>query len=250
MWDKELELAKRAAAYAGAFLRKREEIHVDSSEGKDLKLSSDKRSEKMIMDILAESGIPVLSEEYGFKGAKGELCWIVDPLDGTVNYYKGLDDFACVSVALWQKDRPVLGVVYRFQTEELFYGVVNGGAYLNGAPIRPSSVTKTAQAVMATGFPVKRAYDTDSLMGFVRQVQSFKKVRMLGAAAIMGTFVACGRLDAYFEDEIMIWDVAAAAAIVNAAGGAAVLEVLEENKCLCKCFGTRELMEDFYAEGL
>ena len=71
---------------------------------------------------------------------------------------------------------------------------------------------------MATGFPVKRTYDTKSLMLFIKQIQNFKKVRMFGAAAIMGTFVACGRVDAYFEDEIMIWDVCAAVALTNAAG--------------------------------
>ena len=87
------------------------------------------------------------------------------------------------------------------------------GAFLNGEKITPSDITDTSQAVMATGFPVKRSYDTDSLSKVVRQVQCFKKVRMLGAAAIMGTFVSCGRLDAYFEDEIMLWDVAGAVAL-------------------------------------
>lgn len=250
MWNKELELAKKAAKAAGDFLKKREGIHVDALEGKDIKLSSDKMSEKMIFDILEESGIPVLSEEFGFKGQQGECCWIVDPLDGTINYFKGLDEFACVSVALWVKDRPVLGAVYRFMRDELFWGMEGDGAFLNGEKIKPSDITDTSQAVMATGFPVKRSYDTDSLSKFVRQVQCFKKVRMLGAAAIMGTFVSCGRLDAYFEDEIMLWDVAGAVAIVNAAGGAVSLEILDGNKCLCKCFATRELMEDYYAKSL
>lgn len=250
MWDRELVLAKKAAKSAGEFLRKRENIHVDALDGKDIKLSSDKMSEKIIMDVLEESGLPVLSEEYGFKGEEGEQYWIVDPLDGSLNYFKGLDEFACVSVALWQKDRPVLGVVYRFMKDEMFYGCEGKDAYLNGEKIRPSDVRETSQAVMATGFPVKRSYDTKSLEKFVRQIQGFKKVRMLGAAAIMGTFVSCGRLDAYFEDEIMLWDIAGAMAIVNAAGGATSLELTDEHKCLCKCFATRALMEDYYAKGL
>ena len=212
MWTKELELAKKAAKTAGEFLKKREGIHVDALEGKDIKLSSDKMSEKIII--------------------------------------KGLDELACVSVALWAKDKPVLGAVYRFMKDELFYGAEGEGAFLNGESIKPSSVQETSQAVMATGFPVKRSYDTESLSKFVKQVQCFKKVRMLGAAAIMGTFVSCGRLDAYFEDEIMLWDIAAAVAIVNAAGGATSLELLDNNKCLCKCFATRGLMEDYYAKSL
>lgn len=248
--SKELELAIRAAKCAGEYLKKRESIHVDALEGKDIKLSSDKMSEKIIMEILEESGISVLSEEYGFKGADKDSYWIIDPLDGTINYYKGFDEIACVSIALWRNHRPVLGVVYRFVMDELFYGEEGYGAYLHGQPISPSKITETSQAVMATGFPVKRAYDTESLSQFVRQVQHFKKVRMLGAAAIMGTFVACGRFDAYFEDEIMLWDVAAAVAIVNAAGGSTVLTLLEDNKVICKCFATVALREDYYAKGL
>lgn len=246
----ELQLAIQAAKEAGEFLKKREDIYVDALVGKDIKLSSDKMSEKIIMDILEESGIPILSEEYGFKGQEGRKCWIIDPLDGTINYYKGMDEMACVSIALWIDDKPILGVVYRFMRNELFYGEEGLGAYLNDQYIKPSDIKCTEHAIMATGFAVKRAYDTESLMQFVKQVQHFKKVRMLGAAAIMGTFVACGRFDAYFEDEIMIWDVSAAVAIVNAAGGVGVISVLADSKCICKCFATKELMEDYYAKGL
>ncbi len=248
--SKELELAKKAAKAAGEFLKKREKIKIDSLEGKDIKLSSDKLSEKIIMDILEESGIPVLSEEYGFKGEEGQLCWIIDPLDGTINYFKGMDEMACVSIALWKEDRPVLGVVCRFMKDELYYGGEGLDACMNDVPIHPSDIRQTENAVMATGFPVKRAYDTESLSQFVKQVQYFKKVRMLGAAAIMSTFVACGKFDAYFEDEIMLWDVAAGVAIVNAAGGSTVLKPLQDNKVICKCFATKELMEDYYAKGL
>ena len=248
--SKELELAVRAAKMAGEFLKKRENIHVDAMEGKDIKLSSDKMSEKIIMDLLDESGISILSEEYGFKGDESKLCWIIDPLDGTINYFKGMDEMACVSIALWKENKPVLGVVYRFMKDELFYGEEGKGAFLNGKEIHSSDIRETGQAVMATGFPVKRAYDTESLTQFAKQVQNFKKVRMLGTAAIMGAFVACGRFDAYFEDEIMLWDVAAAVALVNAAGGSTTLELLNDSKCICKCFATKALMEDYYAKGL
>lgn len=248
--SKELELAIRAAQEAGNFLKQRKDIQVDAVEGKDIKLSSDRMSEKIIMDILGENEISILSEEYGFKDEKSKLCWIIDPLDGTINYYRGMDEMACVSIALWKDARPILGVVYRFMCDELFYGEEGSGAFLNGKAIKTSDTKKTEQAIMATGFPVKRAYDTESLSKFVLQVQNFKKVRMLGAAAIMGTFVACGRVDAYFEDEIMLWDVAAAVALVNAAGGSTVLELLNDSKCICKCFATKALMEDYNAKGL
>lgn len=248
--SRELELAIQAAKAAGSFLQKREQIYVASMEGKDIKLSSDQLSEKIIMDILEPSGISVLSEEYGFKGQESRYCWIVDPLDGTINYFKGMDELSCVSIALWKDEKPVLGVVYRFMVDELFYGEEGFGSWCNNSKVFPSSITETTNAVMATGFPVKRAYDTGSLQEYIKQVQYFKKVRMLGSAAIMGTYVACGRIDAYFEDEIMVWDVAAAVAIVNAAGGMSSLEMLEDSKCNCKCFATRQLMEDYRAKGL
>ena len=103
---------------------------------------------------------------------------------------------------------------------------------------------------MATGFPVKRDYSEGSLLSFVKQVRRFKKVRMLGAAALMSVFVACGRLDAYFEEDIMLWDVAAAMAIVKAAGGVVYYQARDDNKCVFRCFSTCELMEDYSAEGL
>lgn len=246
----ELNLAIRAAKEAGDFLKKKEKIRINTMEGKDIKLSSDKMSEKIIMEILENSGIPILSEEYGFKGKVGTQYWIVDPLDGTINYFRGVDELACVSIALWKMDKPVLGVIYRFATNELFYGEEGYGAYCNGKKIITSGIDEIEQAVMATGFPVKRAYDTESLTCFVKQVQYFKKVRMFGAAAIMGSFVACGRVDAYFEDDIMIWDVAAAVALVRAAGGVVHLELLNDSKTICKCFANSKLMEDYYAKGL
>lgn len=248
--SKELKLAIRAAIEAGDYLKKRENIHADSIDGKDIKLSSDKNSEKIIMEILDESGIAILSEEYGLKGQKGDTFWVIDPLDGTMNYYRGLDELSCVSVSLWRDGYPILGVVNRFMVSELFYGEKGFGAYLNDEPIYTSNIKITNQAIMATGFPVKRAYDTKSLSGFVEQIQNFKKVRMLGAAAIMSTFVACGRFDVYFEDEIMLWDISAGVAIVEAAGGETVLELLDDNKCICKCFATHALKEDYYAKGL
>lgn len=250
MYSVEMELAKKAAVEAGRFLKERKNIVIEDLSGKDLKLSSDKSSEKIILDILEGSNLPILSEEGGSPKPLGDKYWIVDPLDGTVNYYKGIDGLACVSIALWDSHKPVLGVVYRFMAEELFYGSLGNGAYLNGEALNPSQVHKVSHAVLATGFPVQRSYDEESLGRFIKKVQVFKKIRMLGAAAIMGVFVACGRVDAYMEEEIMLWDVCAAVAIVNAAGGAAELEVRENNKCLCRCFASKGLQEDYYAQGI
>ena len=250
MYDKEFKDAKNAALKAGEFLLSREDVHIDSDEGKDIKLSSDKGSERILMEELKPFEYSILSEEFGLQDKGTELCWIIDPLDGTMNYSRGLDDLACVSVALWKRTEPILGVVYRFKADEMFTGLVDSGAWMNDIPIKPSSAVKPQDAVLATGFPVKRAYDNDSLSSFIKNVQRFKKIRMLGAAAIMGTLVACGRIDAYMEEDIMLWDIAAATAIVKASGGCSRLEIRDENKCLCQLFATHELMEDFLNEGV
>lgn len=249
MYSSELELAKEAVLQAGGFLKRRQDMEVDDFSGKDIKLSSDRQSEKIIMDVLKNSGIPILSEEYGTTEDLGSRYWVVDPLDGTINYFKGIDELSCISVALWDQDRPVIGVIYRFMLDELFYGLVGKGAYKNEEVMHPSSVEKISEAVLATGFPVKRAYDTESLSRFIHKVQCFKKIRMLGAAAIMATFVACGRFDVYYEEEIMLWDVSAAVAIVNASGGYAEIKKLDDNKCICSCFASKALWEDYHAQG-
>lgn len=250
MYNFELELAKKASVQAGNLLKKRQNMEIDDFSGKDIKLSSDKLSEKVIMEILKDSNIPILSEEFGVTGELGGKYWVVDPLDGTINYFKGIDEFSCVSVALWDQGGPVVGVVYRFMSDELFYGEIGKGAYLNGEALCPSNIKKISEAVLATGFPVKRSYDEESLSSFIRKVQQFKKIRMLGAAAIMGTFVACGRVDVYYEEKIMLWDISAAVAIVNAAGGCAEIKILDDNKCICRCFASKALQEDYYAQGI
>jgi len=245
-----LDIAKTAAKKAGDFLRERDRISVDSSEGRDIKLSSDILSESIIVETLSPTGLPVLSEESHLTGDFSDLFWIVDPLDGTMNYYKGMDDLACVSIALWRGDSPVLGVINRFARDEVFAGIVGGSAELNGMAICPSDVGKTEQAVIAAGFPVKRDYSEESLMRFLRLIGRFKKVRMLGSAALMAVFAACGRVDAYFEEGIMLWDIAAAAAIAEAAGCATFCDRLEGYSRVYRCFANKRLMEDFNAKGV
>ena len=253
MYQNELDLAIKAARAAGSILRERNDISINSAVGKDLKLSSDKKSEKIIIDILREgSDYPVLAEESGYIGTQDRCgCrWIVDPLDGTINYYKNMEELTCISIALWDETTPVLGVIYRYSMDEMYWGVVGTGAYCNGIAISPSQTRKICDAVIATGFPTHWDYSIDSLQSFFSTVQQFKKVRMLGAAAIMGAFVAIGKVDVYYEDHIMLWDIAAASAIVIASGGVARVKLLENNMCICKLFANQELMEDFYAKGL
>lgn len=222
-----LDVAATAATEAGRLLLelRRKPVEVLSEAAHDIKLKADQLAEGRILDVLRERmPLPVLTEESGEHGAVEENArmWVVDPLDGTFNYSRGMP-LCCSSVGLWEGGQPVLGAVYNFFSDELFTGIVGRGAWLNGKPIAVSGVRAVAQASLATGFPHHQDKSDAPLLAFVRQVQTFKKIRMLGSAALMGAHVACGWLDAYLEDDIWLWDVAAAAAICRAAGASVSL---------------------------
>jgi myo-inositol-1(or 4)-monophosphatase len=221
-FETELALAVEAALAAGAHLHQTsaDPPEVLSSTRRDIKLQADRDSERIVLDALKDSPHPVLAEESGEHGAwdAGDPFWVVDPLDGTMNYSRGLPA-CCVSIALCRGDEPLLGVIHDFNRDETFTGVPGQGAWLNGESMRHSGLTDAREAILGTGFPVKRDYEEESLKRFVTFARQFKKVRMLGSAALMAAYVACGRTDAYIEDDIMLWDVAAGLALVKAVGG-------------------------------
>lgn len=224
-----LDTAVKAATKAGKALREllSADIKINSSVGKDIKLEADLVAEKAILDTLhAESAFGILSEEAGevlnADGSKGDsqYQWIVDPLDGSLNFSRGIDIF-CTSIGLWNGSEPVLGVVYDFMHDRLFTGVVGEGAWLNGEPISVSSIAEKKDSILATGFPVYLKFDTAVLQDFVKNIQDYKKVRLFGSAATSLAYVARGSVEAYAENNIAIWDVAAGLALVLAAGGKA-----------------------------
>ena len=247
-YSAEFKIAKEACSLASEYLRSQNTGMIENEAGKDIKLVNDKQSESIIIERLSETGIPILSEECGLtsgKSVSSGYIWIVDPLDGSANYVKGMRDLTCVSIALWEDGKPVLGVVNRYEKNEIFSGVVGEKAFLNNDVINTSNVRALENAVLATGFPVKRSYSNDNLGKFIKSIQQFKKIRMLGAAALMGSFVACGRVDAYTEEDIMIWDIAAATAIVSAAGGYTNVIETTDNKCLCELFANERLYSEY-----
>lgn len=251
MLERELHLAKEACIRAGEVLKKKGKIGIDSEVGKDIKLNFDRLSEKIIVDILRETKYSILSEEAGLlDGVNREYMWIIDPLDGSANYWKGMNELCCTSIALWRQGEPVLGVIYRFCLDELYYGIVGEGAWKNDCKITTSDTVSLSSAVLATGFPIYRDYSEQGLKSFIRNVQNFKKVRMLGAAAIMGAFVAEGKIDAYMEDEIMLWDVAASSALVLAAGGVAETKQTTGYRCICRLFANEKLRGNYCADGV
>lgn len=217
-----LNLAVEIAERAALSIIPEHDRKVKADLGREVKLRGDVKLNKMIVEwLVAESPYPVLSEEEGFSAGKSTnkgYYWIVDPLDGSLNFSRGIPLF-CISIALWNEMDPVLGVVYDFKHDEMFSGLVGEQAWLNGNTIKVSAVTKTNQAVLCTGFPVSTDFSESSILNFVSHIQSYRKVRLLGSAALSLAYVASQRADVYEENHIAIWDVAAGIAIVMAAGG-------------------------------
>ena len=224
--NKYLSIAKEAATAAGKYLQKasKSRAKIISEPDRDIKLEADIESENIIIDILKDkSNFPILTEEQGAIDVSNDVKerqyqWIVDPLDGTMNFSRGFD-VCCVSIALWQDTNPILGIVYDFNRNELFTALVNEGAWLNGNPIQMNHVLKESDAVFATGFPVSMDFSEEALSSFAQDIRKYKKIRMIGSAALSLAYVACGRFDIYHEKNIKIWDVAAGLALVKAAGG-------------------------------
>jgi len=219
----DLQLAEAAARAAGEILRAEfsRGSTVKSEIGKDIKLAADVLAEEVLLKMLrAKSTYPILSEEAGEDAtfSNAGLRWVIDPLDGTFNFSRRLP-LCCVSVGLWNGMTPVLGVIYDFSSDSLYSGEVGVGAWRNGTPISVSAVQDPSKAALCTGFPAGGDFGRDSLMGLVQQVQHYKKVRMVGTAALALAFVAAGYVDAYQEDDINFWDVAGGIAVIVAAGG-------------------------------
>ncbi|RTI74154.1 inositol monophosphatase family protein [Campylobacter jejuni] len=234
---KELEIAKLACYKAGSFLLDLREKKINSSIKKDIKLQADLDSEEIICKVLSDAfSYPILSEEsyrVSDEEKKG-MFWIIDPLDGSLNFNQDIP-LCCISIALYENDRPILGVIYDFNRDEMFSGIVGVGAWLNDKKIIPFYNTKDkSQAILATGFSSYMNYDKDGLMEFISHIQEFKKIRLLGSAALSLAYVACSRIDAYYEKDIAIWDVAAGIAILESLGNITYSFFQNELKCLVR----------------
>jgi myo-inositol-1(or 4)-monophosphatase len=210
---------------AGHFIR--EELgKVSSGEIEEKSLNSlvsyvDKTAEERLVDglraILPESGF--ITEEETVAQETRQLSWIIDPLDGTTNFLFQIPVFS-VSVALQKEGELVLGIVYEINRDECFYAWKEGGAFLNGQPIKVSGRETLAQSLIATGFPYYDYSRTPKYMEVLTTLmQSTRGIRRLGSAAVDLAYVACGRFDAFYEYSLHIWDVAAGILLVREAGG-------------------------------
>jgi myo-inositol-1(or 4)-monophosphatase len=222
-----LNFAIQTAREAGQILAERfgRAIKITPKGVIDIVTEADLAAEKLIIERI-KSHYPrhaILSEEAGavttVAGDGGEWRWVIDPLDGTTNYSHGYPCF-CVSVALERVGHGIaLGVVYDPTRDELFAAERGEGATLNGRRIRVSEVDDLNRALLCTGFPYNVREVSEFARHFVSFVMNAQAVRRDGAAALDLAYVACGRFDAFYEDGLRPWDVAAGTLLVEEAGG-------------------------------
>jgi len=220
-----VKIATEAALQAGRL--------IHDNIGNDLRISlkdegvqnlvteMDTASEKLVKEIISShiADARFLAEESGGDHDLSRLTWVVDPIDGTVNYAHGVPIY-CVSIAAVENDRPLAGVVYNPNLDEMFTATLGGGAFLNGTRLSVGTNADLLKAVLVTGFPYNVAENPYGCIDtFVDFVRLGVPVRRLGSAALDLAYVAAGRFDAFWEVRLNEWDVAAGVLLVTEAGG-------------------------------
>ncbi|HLD95940.1 MAG TPA: inositol monophosphatase family protein [Alphaproteobacteria bacterium] len=214
-----------------------EHLRVSRKSPGDFVCVADSRSEKIIMEELSKARpeYGIISEESGVMDAEEgcDYTWIIDPLDGTTNFLHGLSHF-CVTVALKKGDEIVSGVIYDPIKDELFWAEKGMGAYLNQGRIRVSQRKSLELSLLATGIPFgQQGNKVRFLKNLASVMPLVSGVRRFGVAALDLAYVACGRFDAYFEEDIKIWDIAAGVLLVKEAGG--MVSEFNGGKDILKC---------------
>jgi len=229
----ELNIAKKAAIESGKLLLQNK-IELNKSlkvVQKDTKLLADVESENLIKEIIVtKSEYPILAEETGKSSEDlGDTFWVIDPLDGTANYNRGIP-ICCVSIGLVKNMKPVLGVIYDFNNDEIYTGdKFSNISSMNDELIKVSDKDKKDDSILVTGLPHHTDYSNESLDKMIKDMQTWKKVRMIGSAAIASCYIASGKAEMYKENGIYLWDIIAGAAIVESAGGTAEILNLKNN---------------------
>jgi myo-inositol-1(or 4)-monophosphatase len=224
-----LEAAIIAARKAGEFLTKNKNKtkKVLVEQGRDIKIELDRECENLIRDELKSTQIEIYGEEFGGEISQDVIRWIVDPIDGTANYFRGIDQ-CCISIALMEGMKSKIGVIYNFNTDEIFYASSGNGAFLNEKEIQVSNISDVSKASLFTGFPASESIESQSQ--FLKNLAVWKKIRMFGSAALSCAYVASGKGDYYAEKGVYLWDFAAGICLVEEAGGKAEFTLINDDR--------------------
>jgi myo-inositol-1(or 4)-monophosphatase len=236
-----LKEVSRIAREAGKLLREQfgkvQQINV--AEQRDIKLQIDVDAQRLIQKELSRSfpDCSIVGEEESHGDPKAEKRWIVDPLDGTVNYTYAIPHFA-VSIALQQKNpnyrlskvldgyESILGVIYDPMRDELFAAERGKGATWNGRPARVSDRSRLNEAILSVGFSKSEETMLKGTEVYMKLIRQVRKMRTMGSAALDMAYISTARLDAYYEFMVRLWDVAAGLIIIEEAGGRVDLELV------------------------
>ena len=220
-----LNIGIRAAYAAGdhiiRYLDRVQDIPVNSKGRNDFVTEVDRQAEAIIIDTILKSypNHSILAEESGQQSHNKEYLWVIDPLDGTTNFLHGFPQFA-VSIALKFRGELDQAIVYDPLRQELFTASKGAGAFLNKKRIRVSNKNSLEGALLGTGFPFR---DNSRLELFIKSFRAFfpmtAGIRRAGAAALDLAYVACGRLDGFWEFDLNEWDIAAGTLLIIEAGG-------------------------------
>jgi myo-inositol-1(or 4)-monophosphatase len=223
-----LNIAVRAARRAGSVINRAAlaggGFQVRSKRANDFVTEVDKAAEAAILEVVRKAypAHAILAEESGATGSGGgedEFRWVIDPLDGTTNFIHGFPQY-CVSIAVEHNGALEHGVIYDPVKDELFTASKGRGAFLNDRRIRVSKCARLGEALVGTGFPFK---EVERIELYTKQLKNLMQksagVRRAGAAALDLAYVACGRLDAFWELGLSPWDMAAGALMIQEAGG-------------------------------
>ena len=209
--------AVRKAGRAALLMQKG--VHIDYKGAINPVTDADKKSERVLIDELFKLGdFGFLCEENTLEKIR-ETMWVIDPIDGTVNYAHG-DPTWAVNIALVKKGEPVLAVTLNPPTGEIFWALKGKGAFLNGKRIRVSPVRRLNRALLSTGFPYNVWQKPGKVMRIFRKfLVSSQGIRRPGSASLDMAFTACGRFDGFWEQNLYPWDIAAGKLLIEEAGG-------------------------------
>jgi myo-inositol-1(or 4)-monophosphatase len=212
------EVAREAGALLMDYFVQR--VKIEYKGEADLVTVADRTSEALIRDRLRQRwpGFDMLGEEGGLQDTGSDYRWYIDPLDGTTNFAHGFPVF-CVSMGLDYKGERIAGVIYDPTRDELFAAEQGSGAYLNQQRIRVSQIANLAESLVATGFPSHKRHKNPNIFFYHQITLHTHGVRRAGSAALDLCYVACGRLDGFWEFNLNPWDTAAGVLMEQEAGG-------------------------------